>query len=105
MANLRIEIKSYFLPSPVTKVLKPGEYIVGRDPSCDIVVPDPYVSRKHLRLFFRDGKWYVVDVGSRNGTFVDGEDIRGREPLEVREGMDVVLGLTTIRILGFEEGD
>ena len=99
MTSLKVEIRSYFLPSPSTKVLKPGEYLVGRDPSCDIVIPDPYVSRKHLRIFHRDGKWYAVDMGSRNGTFVNGEDIRGREPIELAPGIELVLGLTTIRIL------
>jgi len=102
---LRIEVKSYFLPGPVVKLLKPGNYIVGRDPSCDIVIPDPYVSRKHLRLFFEEGKWFVVDLGSKNGTFVNGEDIRGKRPVELSEGMDIVLGLTTITVVGFEEGD
>ncbi|NPA97501.1 MAG: FHA domain-containing protein [Crenarchaeota archaeon] len=99
MAVLRIEIRSYFLPGPSTKALKPGDYVVGRDPSCDIVIPDPYVSRKHMRIFYRDGKWYVVDMGSKNGTFINGEDLRGKEPVELRKGMDIVLGLTTIRVL------
>jgi pSer/pThr/pTyr-binding forkhead associated (FHA) protein len=46
--------------------------VLGRDPSADIVVPDPRVSRSHARFTWRDGRCFVADAGSKNGTFVNG---------------------------------
>jgi hypothetical protein len=45
--------------------------MVGRDPSCEIVVTDGSVSRRHARLERRAGAWWVVDQGSANGTYVN----------------------------------
>ena len=45
--------------------------MVGRDPSCEIVVADGSVSRRHSRLERRAGVWWVVDQGSANGTYVN----------------------------------
>jgi hypothetical protein len=45
--------------------------MVGRDPSCEIVVTDGSVSRRHSRLERRAGAWWVVDQGSANGTYVN----------------------------------
>jgi hypothetical protein len=45
--------------------------MVGRDPSCEIVVTDGSVSRRHARLEKRAGAWWVVDLGSANGTYVN----------------------------------
>jgi hypothetical protein len=45
--------------------------MVGRDPSCEIVVTDGSVSRRHARLERRAGVWWVVDQGSANGTYIN----------------------------------
>jgi DNA-binding NtrC family response regulator len=45
---------------------------IGSHPSCDLVVPDPTVSRSHCALQLCEDHWRVVDLGSTNGTFVDG---------------------------------
>ena len=47
------------------------ELVVGREPDCDIVLTDPTVSRRHLRLRFRDGHWILCDLDSTNGTQVN----------------------------------
>jgi transcriptional regulator with GAF, ATPase, and Fis domain len=45
---------------------------VGRDPGCDLVIDHPSVSRRHAELY-RDGeRWHLRDLGSKNGSFVDG---------------------------------
>jgi FHA domain len=49
--------------------------LVGREPSCAIVVSDGSVSRKHARLERRGETWHVVDQGSANGTFVDSQRV------------------------------
>jgi hypothetical protein len=65
------------------------EVIVGRDPSCDLVLTLPSVSRRHARLAFRDGSWVIQDLESRNGTVVNGVAV-GR--CELRPGDYLVLG-------------
>lgn len=47
--------------------------MVGRRPSCDIVLPFPNVSSHHCELEFREGYWHVKDLGSSNGIKVNGE--------------------------------
>lgn len=65
------------------------ELILGRNPSCDVVLSDPGVSRCHARLFFRDGSWVLQDLASTNGTMVNGVRV-GR--CELRPGDHLVLG-------------
>jgi transcriptional regulator with GAF, ATPase, and Fis domain len=48
------------------------ELTVGRDPSNLICVPEQAVSRQHARFYLRDEQWMLQDLGSRNGTMVDG---------------------------------
>ena len=54
---------------------------VGRAEYNDIVIPDPSVSTMHAKLQSRGGVWMLSDLGSTNGTFVDGEMVRGEVPL------------------------
>ena len=49
--------------------------LVGRDPTCEIVIGDGSVSRRHARLERRGDGWVVVDQGSANGTFVDSQRV------------------------------
>ncbi|HEV7502687.1 MAG TPA: FHA domain-containing protein [Vicinamibacteria bacterium] len=49
--------------------------LVGRDPTCDVVVADGSVSRRHAHLERRGAEWAVVDQGSANGTFLDSQRI------------------------------
>jgi sigma-B regulation protein RsbU (phosphoserine phosphatase) len=61
--------------------------VVGRAASCDLPLADPFLSRQHSRFFHRGERLLVEDLGSRNGTLVNGELIAG--PTEVRPG-DVI---------------
>ena len=67
---------------------------IGRGKANDIVVGDPRVSRRHARI---DGRT-LVDLGSTNGTFIDGAPVSGRAQL--RPGNVITLGNTSLR---FEE--
>jgi hypothetical protein len=50
------------------------ELVIGRHPTCDVVLAGPAVSRRHARLRFRDGSWVLQDLDSTNGTWVN--DVR-----------------------------
>jgi pSer/pThr/pTyr-binding forkhead associated (FHA) protein len=49
-----------------------GEIIIGRGPACRLRLPSKNVSRKHARIFFRNDEYYIEDLGSSNGTYVNG---------------------------------
>ncbi len=53
-------------------LLSERDLVIGRDPSCGVCVPEGAVSRQHARVSFRNTRWIVSDLGSRNGTLVDG---------------------------------
>src|SRR3954464_13626106 len=61
--------------------------LVGRAPTCDVPVFDPTVSRRHAELSLAPGGVKVTDLGSANGTFVNGEKITGDR---MARGGDVV---------------
>jgi hypothetical protein len=65
------------------------ELLIGRHGGCDVVLSDPCVSRRHARLFFRDGGWYLQDLESTNGTVLNGVRI-GR--CRLRPGDRLVVG-------------
>jgi hypothetical protein len=71
------------------------ELLVGRHASCDVVLSSTNVSRRHARLFFRDGGWIVRDLDSTNGTQVNGVTV-GR--CELHPGDRLVIGDHHLRI-------
>lgn len=66
-----------------------SEMLIGRSRSCDVVLCDLSVSRRHARLLFRDGRWIVHDLDSTNGTEVNGFRV-GR--CELRPGDRMAIG-------------
>jgi serine phosphatase RsbU (regulator of sigma subunit) len=56
--------------------------VLGRHPDCDIVLDSAAVSRQHATLHRVSGEYYVEDLGSRNGTFLNGQLVQGRQLLE-----------------------
>ncbi len=67
-----------------------NELTIGRDISNDIVISDVEVSRKHARLLMQAGGFVLEDMGSTNGTFVNGQRLIG--PYVLRGGETVMLG-------------
>jgi transcriptional regulator with GAF, ATPase, and Fis domain len=58
-----------------TYLLSERDLVIGRDPTCGVCVPEGAVSRQHARVSFRGTRWVVTDLGSRNGTLIDGRFI------------------------------
>lgn len=58
------------------------EFVIGRDPQCQLRPASPAVSKQHCGISQRDGKVYVRDCGSTNGTFVNDEQVGGDRVVE-----------------------
>lgn len=66
--------------------------LIGRDEqSVNLVTPDPSVSRRHCEVFLQQGRAFVRDMGSSNGTWINGAPV-GREPVELLPGQQVFVG-------------
>jgi DNA-binding response OmpR family regulator len=70
-------------PSPGKRTfIDQPELIVGRDEHCDVVIPERQVSRQHARIRQERGKYVLEDLDSKNGTFVNGQEIDGPHSLQ-----------------------
>jgi len=67
--------------------LQEGSVTIGRHPGCDLHINDGSVSRKHAMVDFRDDAYYVEDLDSRNGTFLNDAKIAG--PAKLYDGAQV----------------
>jgi predicted component of type VI protein secretion system len=70
--------------------LEKNELFVGRDLSNDIVINDPEISRRHARLYAQGNSYVLEDLGSTNGSFVNGQRLMG--PNVLRPGDTVTFG-------------
>jgi len=77
-------------------LLGEGEVVIGRSSYCSLVLDNETLSRVHASLRVVDDGIELVDMGSSNGTFVNGVAIKG--PTRVRPGDDILLGKTKITI-------
>ena len=75
--------------------LSPGATVIGRAGTCDVVLNDSSVSRWHVRLMVADGQCVVKDIGSRNGTYLNGDQI---EEAALRDGDHLVLGQVALTV-------
>jgi FHA domain/Domain of unknown function (DUF1707) len=97
--RLRAALARRRAPRPVL-LPPPGEIeharlLLGRSRACTIVLADDTVSRSHAELVLDDGRWTIRDLGSSNGTWVNGRRV---VEAEVRPGDEVVLGDCRFRL-------
>lgn len=78
---------------PVERMTK-----IGRSPENDLVLVEGSLSRDHARIEYRAGRWFIEDLGSRNGTSVNGELLPFARSRPLRTGDRVLLGT---RVLTF----
>jgi pSer/pThr/pTyr-binding forkhead associated (FHA) protein len=88
--------------NPAAAALRPGEVItlrtattIGRERGNDVVVDEETVSGRHARLLERDGRWWIEDLGSTNGTRVNESEVRGSCAL--RPGDIIQVGRVRLR--------
>jgi pSer/pThr/pTyr-binding forkhead associated (FHA) protein len=70
--------------------------VVGRGPECELQIEDTYASQQHARLFGKNGAWYVEDLGSTNGTFVNEQKLAA--PAMVQAGDKIRVGTTVLEL-------
>ncbi len=76
--------------------LRAQGHVVGRSPECDIPIDDPYASEFHARVGLQGDTVVVHDLGSTNGTYVNGR--RVTSPTTVSRGDTVQIGKTTLEV-------
>jgi len=69
---------------------------IGRDVNNTVVIEDPFASGDHAALTFRGRAWYVEDLGSTNGTYVNGSPVEGVAPLGF--GDEIQVGQARFRL-------
>ncbi|MCB0117734.1 MAG: FHA domain-containing protein [Anaerolineales bacterium] len=89
MAQFQFVMRSGPTPG-VTFPLDGDQLTIGRDSTNAVAINDAEVSRKHARLMFQGGKYVLEDLGSTNGTFVNGQRLAG--PVVLKPGDVVSLG-------------
>ena len=71
-----------------------GEIIIGRASECAISIDDEFTSSLHAKVYHAEGRYYVEDLGSTNGTYVNGRRIH--YPTELRGGDRIKIGRTVM---------
>jgi pSer/pThr/pTyr-binding forkhead associated (FHA) protein len=72
---------------------------IGRGPESDIRLSDESVSRKHLEIVRKRDKYFIKDLTSKNGTYVNDEQIKPEKPLEIEQGQPVAIGKTLFCVI------
>ena len=78
------------------RVLRPGEYTLGRSPACDICIPSGTVSRKQAKLTVNFSSLFLEDLGSFNGTTVNGGPISGKT--QIWHGQQIQMGYVFVEL-------
>ena len=80
------------VPEPGMETLEGARHVLGKAPQADIALDNPYVSRRHAEIAFSGDAYSIRDLGSKNGTFVDGQRV-GQSPRQLDGGEIIELGL------------
>jgi len=78
------------------KLLKKNKIIAGRNPDCDIFIDDQLVSRNHAEISKEDGAYFITDLNSTNGTFINNQQIKGK--VRFTENDTIFIGLQALKL-------
>jgi len=73
-----------------------AQITIGRAEDSTLVITDDYASARHARLVPRSGQWFIEDLGSTNGTYLDRSKINGPTPVPI--GVPIRIGRTSIEL-------
>ena len=73
--------------------------IIGRDEKCDLVLPDPSISRQHARIHVKDEALFTEDLGSQNGIVVDGTKGKQGQQQRIKSKSEIQLGKFSLVLL------
>jgi hypothetical protein len=76
----------------------PGGAVIGRSRDCDIVMTSTDVSRRHAEILAAPDGWTIHDLGSTNGVRVNGERVRGTEPIHAGDTVELGAARLTIEV-------
>ena len=85
--------------------IKEGTTFIGRSPDNDIRIRDGSVSRRHLKLINKDNKYFIEDLKTTNGTFLNDRRIKTGEEFEVSSGMIIIVGNILVSLDNKDRGD
>ncbi len=88
-SNARVTIKTGAYAGKVVDLTR-AELVIGRSAPAGLILLHPEISRRHARLYYQQGNYILEDLGSRNGTFVNGQPLRG--PQVLADGDEIQLG-------------
>jgi hypothetical protein len=71
-------------------------FSIGRAPENDIQIRDKFVSRKHLKILNKKGGFFIEDLQSKNGTYLNGEQIPPGVEAKLRPGLPIGIGMSVI---------
>jgi hypothetical protein len=74
-------------------IIQEPELIIGRGGECGLVLPERQVSREHIRIYRAGEQYYLEDLNSKNGTWVNGRQIPGGEPVLLHDGDEINVAL------------
>src|SRR5579871_2284192 len=80
-----------------TVPITPAQFVIGRDPGCQLRPASIHISKRHCALLKRDNKVFVRDFGSTNGTFINDRQIRGE--IEVIDGDQLRVGPLLFKVV------
>lgn len=75
-----------------------AEATLGRDPDNTVVIGDRFTSGRHARIFHREGRYWLEDLGSKNGTLLNGHRVAAARGL--LSGDRITVGSCTFRFMG-----
>jgi pSer/pThr/pTyr-binding forkhead associated (FHA) protein len=82
----------------------PGDrtFVIGRSQNADFSIPHPNLSREHVRFSLKDGEVWLEDLGSANGTYVQGQRIPPKSSIKLKSHYRILLGTGSNVVISFE---
>ena len=75
-----------------------NEITIGRKNSNTLILQDPFVSGKHVRIFLKNNQYFLEDMGSTNGTLMNNEVVKDKEALTI--GDEIKIGSSKFKVIG-----